>query len=190
MILTPNNEYCAALDACVLIPMPLCDTLLRSAEEPSFFRLAWSQQILDEVQRGLEGPCFGYSEDQVRRRIRLMNAAFPEAFHQVPQGLIDSIAGMPDPNDRHVVALAIHAHAQTIVTDNIRDFPDQVLEPHHLTVLSADEFLVHQYHLDPENMLEKLDRQAAGIRRQRDDVLSLLQNSAPRFCQLCTKRNG
>jgi hypothetical protein len=91
MILTPNNEYCVVLDACVLIPMPLCDTLLRSAEEPSFFRIAWSRQIMDEVQKALVGPRFGYSAEQVERRIRLMNAAFPEAFHEVPQNLIDSI---------------------------------------------------------------------------------------------------
>lgn len=190
MILTPNNEYCVVLDACVLIPMPLCDTLLRAAEEPSFFRIAWSQQIIEEVQKGLQGPRFGYSAEQVGRRIRLMNAAFPEALHQVPQNLIQSIEGLPDPDDRHVVALAIHAQAHTIVTANVRDFPSEVLAHHDVTVLPADEFLIHQYHLDPEIMLEKLDRQAAGIRKQRSDILSLLRNSAPLFCQLCAKRDG
>lgn len=144
---------------------------------------------MDEVQKGLEGPRFGYSAEQVGRRIRLMNAAFPEALHRVPQDLIDSIAGLPDPSDRHVVALAIHAQAHTIVTDNVRDFPTEVLSPHDVTVLPADEFLVHQYHLDPEVMLEKLDRQAAGIRKQRGDILTLLRNSAPCFCQLCAKRD-
>ena len=83
--------------------MPLCDTLLRAAEEPSFFRIAWSQQIIEEVQKGLQGPRFGYSAEQVGRRIRLMNAAFPEALHQVPQNLIHSIEGLLDPDDRHVV---------------------------------------------------------------------------------------
>lgn len=144
---------------------------------------------MNEVQRGLLGPRFGYSVEQVERRIRLMNAAFPEALHQVPQDLIDGLVGLPDQDDRHVVALAIHAQAHTIVTDNIRDFPSEVLAPHDLTALPADEFLVHQYHLDPDTMLEKLDRQAAGIRKQRSDLLSLLQNSAPRFCKLCTKRD-
>jgi hypothetical protein len=117
-----------------------------------------------------------------------MNAAFPEAVHRVPQDLIDSLADLPDRDDRHVVALAIHAQAHTIVTDNVRGFPSEFLAPHNLTALSADEFLVHQYHLGPEIILEKLDRQAAGMRKQRGDVLSFLQISAPRFCQLCVKR--
>lgn len=144
---------------------------------------------MDEVQKGLEGPRFGYSAEQVGRRIRLMNAAFPEALHQVPQNLIDSIDGLPDPDDRHVVALAIHAQAHTIVTANVRDFPLEVLSRHDVTVLPADEFLIHQYHLDPEIMLEKLDRQAAGIRKQRTDILSLLQSAAPCFCRLCANRD-
>jgi predicted nucleic acid-binding protein len=185
VILTPDNEYCVIADACVLMPMPLCDTLLRAAEEPSFFRLAWSKEILEEVRRGLEGPKFGYSKDQVDRRFRAMNHAFPEALFTIPAGLFESVLGLPDPDDRHVVALAIHAHADTIVTENIRDFPSEVLTPHGVTVLSADEFLVHQYHLDPQIMLEKLDRQAAGIRRQRGEILRLLQQWAPTFCELC-----
>jgi predicted nucleic acid-binding protein len=188
MILTPDNEYCVVPDACVLMPMPLCDTLLRAAEEPSLFCVVWSSQILAEIRRGLEGSRFGYSTNQVDRRIQAMTAAFPEALRTVPPDLIEAIHGLPDPDDRHVVALAIHAHANTIVTDNVRDFPSEVLSKHDLTVLSADDFLVHQYHLNPQIMLEKLDRQAAGIRQQREEVLKLLQVAAPTFCELCTKR--
>lgn len=165
--------------------MSLCDTLLRSAEEPAFFRIAWSDTILEEIRRGLEGAKFGYSQQQANRRLRAMQTAFPGAMHALPSGLIQGVAGLPDGNDRHVVALAIHADADTIVTENTRDFPEEALAPHHVSVLTSDEFLVHQYHLDPQIMLEKLDRQAAGIRRQRADILGLLRQWAPRFCELC-----
>jgi predicted nucleic acid-binding protein len=190
MILTPNNEYCVVLDACVLVPMPLCDTLLRAAEEPSFFRIAWSEQILEEVRKTLNGPKFNYSAQQAERRISSMQSAFPEALHSIPPGFINGIAGLPDPDDRHVLALARHTHANTIVTNNLRDFPAEALTPHHVTVLSPDEFLMHQYHLDPQLMLEKLDRQAAGIRKQRSEVLTLLRKLAPGFCDLCAKRES
>lgn len=187
MILTLDNEFCVVADACVLLPMPLCDTLLRSAEEPSFFRIVWSEEILNEVRQGLVGEKFGYSADQADRRIHKMRAAFPAAMAAIPAGLIEGIQGIPDPGDRHVVALAIQARADTIVTDNLRHFPPEILAGYNLAVLQADEFLVHQYHLGPEVMLEKLDRQAAGIRKRRLDVLHYLQKSAPKFCRVCLK---
>ena len=52
------------LDACVLAPMPLCDTLLRCAEDPALFRVLWSEQILEEVKRTLLQK-FGYTAKQV-----------------------------------------------------------------------------------------------------------------------------
>jgi hypothetical protein len=116
-----------------------------------------------------------------------MCAAFPEAMMSIPPGLIEGIQGIPDPADRHVVALAIQARADTIVTDNLRHFPAEVLAGYNLAVLSADDFLVHLYHLDPDVMLEKLDRQAAGIRKRRPEVLHYLQKSAPKFCRVCSK---
>jgi predicted nucleic acid-binding protein len=189
MILTPDNEFCVVPDACVLLPMPLCDTLLRSAEEPSFFRIVWSEEILNEVRKGLLSEKFGYSTEQADRRITSMRAAFPEAMTTVPAGLVEGIERIPDPSDRHVVALALQSRADTIVTDNLKHFPPEVLDDYHLQVSSADDFLIHQYHLGSEVMLEKLDRQAAGIRKRRADVLRYLQKSAPKFCRVCSRQN-
>ncbi len=190
MILTPDNEFCVVPDACVLLPMPLCDTLLRSAEEPSFFRIVWSEDILEEVRAGLLSEKFGYSTEQAERRIKTMHSAFPEAMTAVPPGLIEGIEGIPDPGDRHVVALALQSRADTIVTDNLKHFPVEILDGYNIQISSADDFLVHQYHLGPEVMLEKLDRQAAGIRKRRADVLQYLQKSAPKFCRVCLRQDG
>jgi hypothetical protein len=78
MILTPDNEYCVVPDACVLMPMPICDTLLRAAEEPSLFRIAWSEQILSvpPQPRYTTGSCIG--EDQPGGAIP-SSLGFPEA---------------------------------------------------------------------------------------------------------------
>ncbi|TDB80270.1 PIN domain-containing protein [Micromonospora sp. KC721] len=40
----------AVLDACVLVPSVLADTLLRCAEQ-DLYRPVWSRAILDEVRR-------------------------------------------------------------------------------------------------------------------------------------------
>jgi hypothetical protein len=100
MILTPDNEYTAVLDACVLLPMPLCDTLLRLAEEPSLYRPLWSTNILEEIARNLEQK-MKRSPEQCQRRVQAMRTAFPEAEVAVPQELVgNAFECMPDPNDR------------------------------------------------------------------------------------------
>ncbi len=76
LILTVDNEYAAVLDACVLVPMPLCDTLLVVRKDPALFRALWSEQILEEVKRTLLQK-FGYTAAQVEYRLRMMREAFP-----------------------------------------------------------------------------------------------------------------
>lgn len=36
-MITQTNAFVVVLDTCVLAPMPLCDTLLRLAEDPAFY---------------------------------------------------------------------------------------------------------------------------------------------------------
>lgn len=53
-----GNHFVAVLDACVLAPMPIADTLLRLAEEPAFYLPRWSDELLSELERTL-GEKFG-----------------------------------------------------------------------------------------------------------------------------------
>lgn len=91
------SRYLAVLDTSVLAPMPIADTLLRLAEEPSFYTPKWSQRILDKLHRTLKKR-FQYPEEKVVRRISLMNAAFPDAIVAGHEGLIGSMTN--DPKDR------------------------------------------------------------------------------------------
>lgn len=70
------SNYGAVLDACVLAPMPLADTLLRLAAQ-GFFRPFWSDQILAETAKAMGK--FGCPEPLVQKRIMAMNTHFPEA---------------------------------------------------------------------------------------------------------------
>jgi hypothetical protein len=81
MILNQDNEYTALLDACVLVPMCLCDTLLRFAKDPAFYRPLWSPQILKEVGSALENK-LKICPEKTQRRIAQMMSAFPEASVQ------------------------------------------------------------------------------------------------------------
>jgi predicted nucleic acid-binding protein len=166
MILTPDNEYAALLDACVLVPMPLCDTLLRLAEEPAFYRPLWSEEILREVGDALEKK-LQVTTAQRERRIRFMNDNFPESLIAVPPDLLKVFDCMPDQNDRHVLAAAVCGHANAIVTQNTKHFPQACLDQYGVLCQTPDDFLIHQFHLHPPLILEKLDVQAAAIGQSR-----------------------
>src|SRR5438445_2205186 len=88
------------LDANVLFPLTLRDTLLRAAEA-GVFQLYWSDAILAEVRRNLVRTDMA-SDEQAARLVSVMSAAFPEALITGHESLIDSMPN--DPKDRHVVA--------------------------------------------------------------------------------------
>jgi predicted nucleic acid-binding protein len=182
MILTPDNEYAAVMDACVLAPMPLADTLMRCAEEPALYRILWSDETLNEVRRTLQK--FHYSSKQAERRIHKMQGAFPEATIVVPAPMLAAFSKLPDPDDRHVAAAAILGGAQVIVTSNLRDFPAEILDPYNISVQSPDAFLAHQFHLNPDRILEVLDTQASAIGLRRRDVVRRLAVALPGFAAL------
>src|SRR5439155_21320063 len=101
------------------------------------------------------------------------------------EGYESLVAGLelPDKDDRHVLAAAIRANAQVIVTQNTRDFPADVLGSYGIEAQTSDEFLLHQDDLDPRAMLETLTSQAAALKkpaRTLNELLDLLANFAPR----------
>lgn len=189
MIFTQENEYSAVLDACVLVPAALCDTLLRLAEEPAMYRPVWNEEILDEMARALKTKLHKTSE-QISYRRKQMNAAFPEALVTVLSALIKGIEGMPDKKDRHVLGAAIMAHANVIVTQNTKHFPKECLGEYGVLCQNADDFLIHQYHLCGQLVLDKLDDQGAGISEDREFVIKSLKNSAPNFCRLLEEHSS
>lgn len=136
------TAFRVVLDACVLVPIHNADLLLTFAERRMFVPM-WSDRILDETARALPRVTKG-SVTPVRARLRIdkMNAAFEDALITGWESLEAGIEGMPDPDDRHVVAAAVRGRAEAIVTDNVRDFPAAALEPLGLQALSLDRFLL------------------------------------------------
>lgn len=183
MILTQNNEYAAVLDACVLAPMPLCDTLLRLAEDPAFYRPLWSDEILQEVGDVLVHK-LGLTTTQRDRRLRVMREEFPEALVRIPRKLPATFDCGGDKDDRHVLAAAVKGQAHAIITSNTKDFLKECLDEYGILCQTPDDFLVHQFHLNPPLVLEKLDQQGASIGRGRLDIVQRLRIVAPQFSDL------
>ena len=150
--------FIVVIDANVLYPLTLRDTVLRAAAA-GFYQLRWSKDILDEMERNLVAKG-NVPPDKAARLRATMEKFFPEADVKSYQPLVEA---MPNhPKDRHVAAAAVKAGAQVIVTANIKDFsalPDGV------EAQLPDEFLCNLFDLDPQAFLEMLREQAADLTR-------------------------
>src|ERR1022692_4050415 len=68
-----------------------------------------------------------------------------------------------DPGDRHVLAAAVRAQAELIVTYNRRHFPANSVQPWEIEVQSPSTFLRGLYDLEPGLFVRKLHEQAEAI---------------------------
>lgn len=162
--------------------MPLCDTLLRCAEEPGLYRPLWSQETLVEIHRAMLK--FGHSVMKADRRIASMRAAFSSATIVLPLEAVAKVPELPDPKDKHVVAAAIECEAEMIVTLNLRHFPTVLFDRLGVIVLSPDDFLSDLLRLYPQTVLEVLDAQAHAIGEERTALLRRLRQIVPNFVEL------
>lgn len=172
----------AVLDACVLYPASLRDTLLRMAALELYDPL-WSARILDEAIRNL-------IEDQrmTPEGARRMTAAMTDIFEaaEVPADKIARLepAMTNHRKDRHVLATAVAADAEAVITSNLLDFPASACEPAGVEALHPDEFLGVLYTKAPQAVLAEVRRQAADLHNPPmtlSDVLGALSLSVPRF---------
>ncbi len=143
----------ALLDANILFPFRKRDILLRF-HHAGLFRARWTERILEEWTQSLleRKPHLAPS---VRSQRRAMREHFPEAVVTGFEPLIGTL-DLPDAHDRHVLAAAIRCGARYVVTDNLADFPAEVLERFDIEAIDADGFLSRTFDLYPSEALEVL----------------------------------
>jgi hypothetical protein len=174
------DRFVVVLDANVLYPFRVRDVLLRFAEA-GLFRARWSRQILEEWASNLLA-AKPHLEDSVRLQREAMVRAFPEAMIEGHEALIPALT-LPDENDRHVLAAAIRAGAQHIITENLRDFPSEALEPYGIEAVSADAFVSATYELYPIEATAALLRMRIAYKRPpmsaNDLIMDLMRVGLP-----------
>lgn len=152
-----SAQYTAFLDANVLYPAPLRDILLELAVS-DLFQARWSLFVLDEMKRNILKNRPDLSKDRLDKTIELMNAHCRDCITDIPESLVESIYGLPDHNDRHVVAGALISRSHAIVTWNLKDFPKANLDEYRLEPIDPDTFLEAQFDLDNGRFLECISR--------------------------------
>ena len=81
------------------------------------------------------------------------------------------ILDLPDKDDRHVLAAAIRASAQHIITENLADFPAEALRPYDIEAVSADQFLASTLDLYPSEGI-------SALRKLRQEYISPAMNAS------------
>ena len=175
------------LDACVLIPMPLADTLLRLAAGPRLLLPKWSDEIMAEVSHSLQED-FGLSPQKTLYRETEIRRHFPEARIEGHENLIPAMTNHP--KDRHVLAAAVRSGAKAIVTYNIKDFPHSSLAPYSITTQGPSAFLKKLYDQAPSAMMDTLESQAAAIGKPLQYLFSRLGINAPAFVSMLNETRG
>ena len=143
------TTFRVVLDANVLFPFTLRDTLLR-ATYAGLYQVRWSAEILDETARNLIGTG-RMTDEQAQHLVEQMTKAFPEAMIEGYELLTPTMPN--DEKDRHVAAAAVKAGAEVIVTNNLKDFRDL---PPGIEAQSPDTFLCDLFDLEPSRMVNLL----------------------------------
>lgn len=173
------NRYTALVDACSLAGT-LNRNFLLTLAEAEFFRLRWSSQILDETQRAVEkimtARAISDGAERAWRSRQKMETAFPEAMVEDYAVHMPLGQKLPDLGDAHVLAAAMRTQAQTIVTENLKDFPSAVLLPLNLEARTADTFIADTIALDEGRAIQAIKQMRLRLRRPEKTVDALLRD--------------
>lgn len=139
----------ATIDASVLYSAPLRDTILWLAVGQEWIRSVLRNRPDLKVHR-------------LERTRDLMNEWVADCLVTGYEPLIDTLT-LPDADDRHVLAAAIHGNASVIVTRNIRHFPNSLLQAYQVVAQHPDDFLFNLLSTETEAALIWLARQRSGL---------------------------
>ena len=121
----------AFLDASVLYPATLRNLLMHLAVA-GVFQARWTDKVQDEWTAALLRDRPDLDAARLTHRRRLMDRYILDARVSDYEHLIEGLE-LPDHDDRHVLAGAIHGDASIIVTANLRHFPVATLSTYGIT---------------------------------------------------------
>lgn len=150
-------NFAVVYDACVLYSASIRDLVVELALT-GLLRAKWTARIHAEWINAASRDRPELSRARFERVAQLMNSAVQDSLVTGFESIEAGLNSLPDPSDRHVLAAAIHCGAQRILTFNLRDFPETVLEPYGIRAIHPDAFVERLLDLDPEVTCEAVRR--------------------------------
>jgi predicted nucleic acid-binding protein len=165
-------RFTSVLDTNVIYPIEIRDLLFWFAHY-ELFTPKWSSHIFQEWEHVMQRK--GISKEEIKKRSNRANLAFPDALVVNYEPLISGLT-LPDENDCHVLAAAIKTNANVIVTNNLKDFPEDYLASFGLVAKSADDFIADIIDLNHEKALEAFRKLVLNRRNPDLDEYEVLDN--------------
>ncbi|MBS1190876.1 MAG: hypothetical protein H6R10_2668 [Rhodocyclaceae bacterium] len=176
------SQFTVVYDANIFYPAPLRDLLLRLAAT-GLFRARWTAQIREEWTRNLMAKRPDLSPEKIQRTAQMMDSHYHDCLVEEFENLIPCIEGLPDPDDRHVLAAAMKCRAELIVTFNLKDFPAAVLDQYGVEAIHPDDFIVDVLDLDAGACIQAVREMRAALKnplKTQDEFLeTLLKQQLP-----------
>ena len=175
----PAPRLVAVCDACALYSITMAD-LLTSLGEAGLFHPRWTAEIHEEWIRSVienRGPSGTLTREKLEARRDAMIEAVEGSLVEDYEDLIPTLT-LPDADDRHVLAAAIKAEADLIVTINLKDFPQQTLSAWNLTAIHPDDFTTDLLRADQEAVVAVVREMRARRKRppiSAEDFLAQLE---------------
>ncbi len=113
------------------------------------------------------------SRERLERTRDLMNEHILDSLVIGYEKLIPTLV-LPDENDRHVLAAAIHSRANVIVTFNLKDFPASALSKYSIRAQHPDEFVLNLLSLDADTLCSTIRKQRLDLKNPPKTVEDLL----------------
>lgn len=167
----------AVYDANILYSAPLRDLFIRLALA-GLVRARWTDAIHEEWMRNVVQNLPTVTREKAEKVRDLMNQNVRDCLVTNYESLIDSLT-LPDPDDRHVLAAAIHASAEAIITFNLKDFPANILATHGIATMHPDEFVAALFDIAPGSVCGAVKRQREALRnppKTAEELLTSLEN--------------
>jgi len=153
----------AVLDACVLYSAPLRGLLL-SLASAGLMEPFWTIEIQNEWTRSLLRNRPDLNRQNIERTCRRMDIHFPRGLIRGYESLISALT-LPDPDDRHVLAVAIHTKADYIITFNLTDFPATILQQYGIEAVLPDTFVCRLIQKMPDRVLRAVKNHRLSLTR-------------------------
>lgn len=175
-------------DSCVLYPAPLRDLLMRLALT-DLYQAKWTKDIHREWICNLLKNRPDLLKERLEKTRSKMDLHVRDCLIEEYEELIDTLK-LPDSNDRHVLAAAIKANAQTIVTYNLSDFPSLALSKYGVEAQHPDEFLRHLFDLAPSKFMHTVEETRLSLKyppKTIEEYLIILKKQSLPQTVICLK---